>query len=248
MDVQGCDYDQSQFHLFSAEGRKNNSTICLSLAAPYLQTIVNTMPAFKEQLAQWGLKVVPCEADYHLTVQQENLDIALLSSLLFRSIAWPIEQAMRSQQAGEPMAPFFLPLRQPADGLWVQADTDRVTIILATSFVDPDDALLGKVFLQELFDQRKDLAHQDAPAIILGKTAPAEFKVKLSGQNIWYLTMVLFPRHYANNPQPAIHAIVTLRDYLHYHIKCCKVQLHVRMRQKSDLLVKHLNRAKREFL
>ena len=62
------------------------------------------------------------------------------------------------------------------------------------------------------------------------------------------LTIVLFPRHFANaeQAQATINRIALFRDYLHYHIKCSKAYMHSRMRHRVAEFLKILNRAKPE--
>lgn len=59
---------------------------------------------------------------------------------------------------------------------------------------------------------------------------------------------VLYPRHVAPGPnrERTINLIHTLRNYLHYHIKCSKAYLHMRMRAKTVEFLKVLNRAHRD--
>lgn len=62
------------------------------------------------------------------------------------------------------------------------------------------------------------------------------------------MTVVLFKRHWTPvaKAQPAVFTLVSFRNYLHYHIKCCKSYLHTRMRLQVENLLKVLNRAKQE--
>lgn len=56
--------------------------------------------------------------------------------------------------------------------------------------------------------------------------------------------LVLFPRHLAPNAADrTINLIHTVRNYLHYHIKCAKGYLQLRMRAKTSEFIKILNRA-----
>jgi len=130
--------------------------------------------------------------------------------------------------------------------MYVEARADRVTVIFSTVFRDPDDVVIGKVFLQEFREGRK--ASQTAPQVLysLGEP-PSELKNTdaLQGDNIAYITFVLFPRHtnkkVADNTIDLIH---TLRNYLHYHIKCSKAYIHSRMRAKTNEFLKVLTRAR----
>ncbi|VDQ06769.1 unnamed protein product [Trichobilharzia regenti] len=60
---------------------------------------------------------------------------------------------------------------------------------------------------------------------------------------------LLFPRHLANDTvrNSTIDLIQTLRTYLHYHIKCSKAYIQMRMRAKTLEFLKVLNRAHIEY-
>ena len=61
--------------------------------------------------------------------------------------------------------------------------------------------------------------------------------------------VVLFQTHLAENNQiKTINNIQLFRDYLHYHIKCAKAYMHIRMRARVKSLLQVLNRARPEAL
>ncbi|KAH9393447.1 Actin- protein 2/3 complex subunit 2 [Tyrophagus putrescentiae] len=132
--------------------------------------------------------------------------------------------------------------------MYVEAQADRVTVIFSTIFKDEDDIVLGKVFMQEFKEGRK--ASHTAPQVLFSHREPprelAETDARV-GNNIGYITFVLFPRHTAKaNRDNTINLISTFRDYLHYHIKCSKAYIHSRMRAKTSDFLKVLNRARPE--
>uniref|UniRef100_A0A0M3KJJ1 Arp2/3 complex 34 kDa subunit n=1 Tax=Anisakis simplex TaxID=6269 RepID=A0A0M3KJJ1_ANISI len=103
--------------------------------------------------------------------------------------------------------------------------------------------------LQEFREGRK--ASQTAPQVLYSVGEPplelrscADARV---GDNVGYITFVLFPRHTNKNARDnTINLIHTFRDYLHYHIKCSKAYMHSRMRAKTSDFLKVLNRARPE--
>lgn len=132
--------------------------------------------------------------------------------------------------------------------MYVEAKKDRVTVIFSTVFKDDDDVVIGKVFMQEFKEGRRQF--QQAPQVLFShKEPPMELQntdAKV-GDNIGYITFVLFPRHTsAAAKDNTINLIHTLRDYLHYHIKCSKAYIHSRMRAKTSDFLKVLNRARPE--
>ncbi|CAF0721119.1 unnamed protein product [Didymodactylos carnosus] len=133
--------------------------------------------------------------------------------------------------------------------MYVDASADRVIVIFSTVFKDSDDNIIGKVFMEEFKERRRNF--QQAPQVLVNyRTPPEELKDMKDarvGDNIGYLTFVLFPRH----TKPAardntINLIHTLRNYFHYHIKCCKAYLHSHMRQKTNEFLKRLQLARPE--
>ncbi|KAF5401965.1 Actin protein 2/3 complex subunit 2 [Paragonimus heterotremus] len=133
--------------------------------------------------------------------------------------------------------------------LYIQAQADRVTVIFSTIFKDPDDVIIGKVFLQELNEVRRRIDR--APQVLYSQgSPPAELMGTDAavGDNVAYITFVLFPRHLTPTAVPrTINLIYSLRNYLHYHIKCCKGYIHRRMRAKTVEFIKVLNRAQPQY-
>merc|ERR1712141_530621 len=115
--------------------------------------------------------------------------------------------------------------------MFVEAKSDRVTVVFSTIFKDDDDVVLGKVFLQEFKEGRRALA--TAPQVLFSKDPPRglEGTDARTGEGVGYITFDL---------------IHLFRNYMHYHIKCSKAYIHSRMRAKTAEFLKVLNRAKLE--
>jgi len=132
--------------------------------------------------------------------------------------------------------------------MWVkQDDNDRLTVIFSIDFNDPDDVVFGSVFLNEMTKQVSG-----APSVMYSpKTPPLELQGVRDlpqGANVSYVSFVIFKRNWTPTAKalPAAFTLVSFRNYLHYHIKCCKSYLHTRMRLRVENLLKVLNRAKQE--
>ncbi|KAG5441554.1 Actin- protein 2/3 complex subunit 2 [Clonorchis sinensis] len=138
---------------------------------------------------------------------------------------------------------------RPDETLYIQAQGDRVTVIFSTVFKEPDDVIIGKVFLQELTEVRRRIDR--APQVLYSQgTPPAELQGTDAavGDNVAYITFVLFPRHLTPEAAPrTTNLIHMLRNYLHYHIKCSKGYVHRRMRAKTHEFIKILNRAHPQY-
>ncbi|XP_063609095.1 probable actin-related protein 2/3 complex subunit 2 [Penaeus indicus] len=132
--------------------------------------------------------------------------------------------------------------------MYVEAKSDRVTVVFSTIFKDPDDVIIGKVFMQEFKEGKR--GSQTAPHVLFShKEPPLELQDSGArvGENIGYITFVLFPRHTCKAARDnTINLIHIFRDYLHYHIKCSKAYIHTRMRAKTSDFLKVLNRARPE--
>jgi actin related protein 2/3 complex subunit 2 len=127
---------------------------------------------------------------------------------------------------------------RPDETMYVEAKSDRVTVIFSTLFKDDDDISIGGVFLQEFREGRRGLA--SAPQVLFSTKAPPQELQGTdarSGDNVGYITFVLLPRHFSSKTperrEKTIDLIHTFRNYLHYHIKCSKAYVNSRMRGKT---------------
>jgi len=132
--------------------------------------------------------------------------------------------------------------------MYVEAKSDRVTVIFSTIFKDASDIILSEVFMREFKEGRKATA--TAPTVLFNNKEPPEDLKSTdarTGEGVGYITFVLFPRHTkADTRDNTIDLIHLFRDYLHYHLKCSKAYIHSRMRAKTSDFLKVLNRAKIE--
>ncbi|XP_015265509.1 PREDICTED: actin-related protein 2/3 complex subunit 2 [Gekko japonicus] len=101
----------------------------------------------------------------------------------------------------------------------------------------------------EEFKEGRRASHTAPQVLFSHREPPLELKDTDAavGDNIGYITFVLFPRHTnAAARDNTINLIHTFRDYLHYHIKCSKAYIHTRMRAKTSDFLKVLHRAHAE--
>lgn len=138
---------------------------------------------------------------------------------------------------------------RPDETLYISALADRVTVIFSTVFKESDDLIIAKVFLQELTEVRRRFDR--APQVLYSQSVPPSELIGTDaavGENVAYITFVLFPRHLTPQASPrTINLIHILRNYLHYHIKCSKGYIHRRMHAKTFEFIKILNRARPQF-
>lgn len=129
--------------------------------------------------------------------------------------------------------------------MFVIPGQDRCTVVYQINFKDPEDLVIGKIFLGEF---KKSIS--GAPPIdFVQNVPPGEISsIRNLGRTDGYVTTVL----YKHNLKPEIvdrtvDMTIMFRNYLMYHIKCSKSHLNTRMRLRVDMLLKVLNRAKQEL-
>jgi len=263
LDVQFVDYDGVRFRLSTPERK---TILLLSMNIRCWDELVR-YGALNILRREYGALLLPQgEPEYNVSLQidleqvpadSESREAFVMSIALFKRnvFAAPFESAFQAQKQldgttnqGELMEIHY----RDEEGIYVQAGSDRVTVIFSTIFQDETDRIFGKVFLQEFVDARRQPSIQTAPQVLYSNRDPPLEIRHLPGlrisEDIGYVTFVIFPRHF-NKPAIAaatISHIQSFRDYLHYHIKCSKAYMHSRMRHRVAEFQKILNRAKME--
>lgn len=253
VNVTVADFDGVLYHVSNLNGDKTKVVVSISMKfykdlqdhgadelirreyGPYLTA---TEDGYNVSVL-YDLENVP--SDYKEVVQK----CGLLKRNCFASVFEKYFEFQRKEETGNKRA--VIQYRDD-ETMYVDARTDRVTVIFSTVFKDDDDVIIGKVFMQEFLEGRRQ--YQQAPQVLFSHRDPPrelDNTNARTGDNIGYITFVLFPRHTCLDAQDnTINLIHTLRDYLHYHIKCSKAYIHSRMRAKTSDFLKVLNRAKPE--
>lgn len=253
-----ADFDGVTYHLSNPD-EKSKTKILVSIGMGFFRDLVphGVNDVLKREYGAYLLASPEPGYDVSLEVDLETLDDVLIGKIgrLRRNcFAAVFEKYFAIQQAGGAGGekPAVINYRKN-EAIYISAMKDRVTVVFSVLFQDDDDIILGKVFLQEFKEGRR--ANQQAPQVLFShKDPPQELRDAMgaganlyTGDNVGYVTFVLFPRHLeAKNRDRSIDLIHTFRDYLHYHIKCSKAYLHSRMRARTVSLLKVLNRAKQE--
>jgi len=249
------DFDGAIFHVASDE--KNPSIVNISFASIAAKPLLDKGGADLLK-SIYGSHYTAPNSGYDVTLTYDldavpqgdrakvATEIAKLKTHLYGSVVLRVCDAAEKGQVGKEL--IDIPLRDTNERIWLRADSaDRVTVIFSINFVDADDVVFGKVFLQEF---KKNAS--GAPTVdFTVKNPPLELKdVKDAprADNIGYVTFVLYDRHFKGDKKMSVaENLPTFRNYLHYHIKCCKSNLHTRMRNRVDLLLQILNRAKQDL-
>ncbi|KAI0350049.1 actin-like protein ARPC2 [Trametes cingulata] len=266
LDVQFVDFDGVRFRLTTPD-RKVPTALALSMNIRCWDELVRygVNDILKREYGSL-LRGEP-EFGYNVTLdidleqippegEQRDAFIKSLSLLKRNALAAPFELGFQTQKQleasgtgqGELMALHY----RDEEVIYVQASSDRVTVIFSTMFREETDRVFGKVFLQEFVDARRLPTIQSAPQVLYTTREPPLEIRHLQGLNdtddVGYVTFVLFPRHFARADvaSSTITHIQLFRDYLHYHIKCSKAYMHSRMRHRVSEFQKVLNRAKTE--
>lgn len=253
IDVTVADFDGVLYHISNVNGDK--SKIRLSIALKFYKQL-QEHGADELLKREYGSLLVPAETGYNvsLLINLENIPsdwpevvkkIGLLKRNCFASV---FEKYFDFQEAGDGGQKRAVIHYRDDETLYVEAKSDRVTVVFSTRFRDEDDVIIGKVFMQELKEGLR-ASHTAPPVLFSHREPPLELQdtdAKVDN-NVGYVTFVLFPRHTARNTRDnTINLIHMFRHYLHYHIKCSKAYIHSRMRAKTSEFLKVLNRARPE--
>jgi len=254
VDIKFADFDGVTYHLSNKNGEKN--LLVLSISLKFFKEL-EQHGANELLRREYGNYLVDKPEDGYsvsivydlskITSEYQNLihSAGLFKRNCFASVFEKYFEFQEQGKEGEKRAVIHY---RDDETMYVEARPDRVTVIFSTVFKDRDDVVIGKVFMQEFREGRK--ASQTSPQVLFTHgEPPMELKNTDArvGDNIGYITFVLFPRHTNKKVRDnTINLIHTFRDYLHYHIKCSKAYIHSRMRSKTSEFLKVLNRARPE--
>eukprot|EP01027_Heterolobosea_sp_BB2_P000589 GEZU01000848.1.p1 GENE.GEZU01000848.1~~GEZU01000848.1.p1 ORF type:complete len:234 (+),score=112.45 GEZU01000848.1:269-970(+) len=142
-----------------------------------------------------------------------------------------------------------IPYRED-ENMHICFEKESLVVVFSLRFRDADDIILAKVFLQEFQDARRDREVSNAPAVSYshGKK-PLELKnvPETEDEKTGFVSFVLFKRHIEEKQRiKTIDNLLNFRNYFHYHLKCAKAYMHIRMRDRVAKSLQVLNRAKVE--
>jgi actin related protein 2/3 complex subunit 2 len=122
----------------------------------------------------------------------------------------------------------------------------KIIVIFAIDFGDATDKALARVFMQEFVEAQRVV--RNAPPVSFSKEPPPLLTSKINYQYrpdlAGFISFAVEERHVTGPAKDkAIGLLAGFRNYLHYHIKCSKTYLHMRMRKKVAGWMLVLNRA-----
>jgi len=246
-----ADFDGVLFKLNASDTAKH--IIRLSMAMKCYSTCIANGGAAVLSSTYAGLVSTDTEPNFDVTLQISLKALpsdtaTLISNLaaLKRNIMGAPFNDFFDKMATNPPATLAIPYRGDESMWLVPNGKEQVTVVFSVKFVDLDDVILAKVFLQEFQDARRNV--RTAPAVTYSKVPPQEIvglpNVREAADTA-FISFVVFAHHIvAKSRATTITNVLMFRDYLLYHIKCTKAFMHTRMRSRVVSLLQVLNRAK----
>jgi len=172
----------------------------------------------------------------------------LISNLKRNILAAPLEDSFDALLAGNSgkIKPMVFNTRKN-EQLVIQPQDDRVNVYFSLVFEEETDAALADIFLQEFTEAKRQVG--SAPSCKYDRDIPQMIRkmkgIKCGKSTVGFLMFSILKTHIDNgNRDRVITLLLSLRSYVHYHIKASKAHLHTRMRKKVSELLLVLNQAK----
>ncbi len=169
-----------------------------------------------------------------------------ISELRKNVMGGPLDRAFSAliSKSSADAAPLVVEYRKN-EAMFVCTSASKVVVIFLVDFADATDKAVAKVFLQEFVEAQRTV--RTAPPVSYSKDPPGELtrstyasKTDAAG----FISFALEERHVTGaGKEKAITLLTGFRNYLHYHIKCSKTYLHMRMRKRVAGWMQVLNRA-----
>lgn len=161
----------------------------------------------------------------------------------------PMEKAFTALTAGSseglPILKFDY---RPSESIFVCPSTSKIVVIFLVDFIDPTDKAVARIFLQEFVEAQRTV--RTAPPVSFSKEPPGELTgpgaptFSSNADAAGFISFALEERHVKGDRMDVAVTLLTgFRNYLHYHIKCSKTYLHMRMRKRVAGWLQVLNRA-----
>lgn len=250
------DFDGSNYELFIAPETKNIMTISVQLRPELLtvlkthgmaQILKDTYGAIYQDSPKQGYDVT-LQLDLDALNDTQKKEYLTSIPLIKRYIMMaPVVAAFDKFEAGQKIAtPIKIPYREN-ESMYLCFEKDSLVVTFSLRFRDKDDITLAEVFMQEFADAKLG----GAPSVSFTRSKkPLELrdvKGEVEDESTGFVSMVLFKRHVEKAKRlDSIDALINFRAYFHYHLKCSKAYMHIRMRTRVAALLEVLNQAKFE--
>jgi actin related protein 2/3 complex subunit 2 len=169
-----------------------------------------------------------------------------ISQLKRHVIGGPIKKAFEACVAGSADGMSVMKLDYRAgESMFVCPSNNKVVVIFMVDMPDQTDKQVARIYLQQFFEAQREI--RSAPPTAYSKERPMELQgltFNHSPNIAGFLSFALEKRHIEGaKKDKALVLLAGFRNYLHYHIKCSKTYLHMRMRKKVAGWLQVLNRA-----
>jgi actin related protein 2/3 complex subunit 2 len=170
-----------------------------------------------------------------------TLAARLKANLLGAPILWVAEQFTNKSN----FAPFEIPYRaSTGESFFVTPNDAGASVTFRIRFGDKGDKVIAGVFFQELGSDAVRRKITGSPVIKFSDEPTGDlqqFEAVTGDKSMYvYVTIVLQQRQLSEGKrQDVANLLPIFRNYIHYHIKCAKAFLHLKMRARTaDLLTK----------
>jgi len=256
-----ADFDGSRWKLKCDPESPNVVTVHLDLGcwkeleALGARGVLDSVYAGMVAPADAGYKVavtVDCDACADPPGTLEKL-IKLKRHLLGHPFTRALEALAAGTAAAGPVA--VVPWRDSGEAAYVMAQNDpaqpqhydRVCVVYAVDFPEETDRAMCRIMLQQFAEQHRKIGN--APPVVFheAKSPPLEIRDLAAPRAdlVGYVSFTVFKRHVDTPERLAkkVDLCLAFRHYLHYHIKCAKTNLHMRMRRKVRSWLQIINKA-----
>lgn len=169
-------------------------------------------------------------------------------SMLKRHVAGgPLNRAFDALlQNSSDNLPVMIVQYRKTEAMFICSSASKVVVIFQINFADTTDRAVAKVFLQEFVEAQRTV--RTSPPVNYSRERPGELEginYNFPTETAGFLSFAVEHRHLTGDgKEKAITLLTGFRNYLHYHIKCSKTYLHMRMRKRVAGWMQVLNRAR----
>ncbi|KAJ8608887.1 hypothetical protein CTAYLR_005290 [Chrysophaeum taylorii] len=254
------DFDDCQFKLVVLPQQENILTLHVHVPCYDLLSANGAADVIDDVYA--GMKTTP-ETGYQVAfsvnaneVSNPDETLARLIHVKRNLVGAPLMKAFNALKSGtaKSFEPLEIPWRQ-TESIFVQSgpdpanplNYDRITVIFSIDFPEESDRAYCRIFLQQFQECQRKV--NNAPPVVFSEhnNAPMEIRDKVAASSgiVGFVSLTIFASHVKTPEKLAktVDLIVSFRNYLHFHIKAAKTNLHMRMRRKVDTWKQILNRA-----
>jgi actin related protein 2/3 complex subunit 2 len=199
------------------------------------------------------MEVAP-DAGYDVAIQFDCDAVAnseaflnAISSLRRNIAAGPLDAAFRALVKKESQSSGLVSVNyRKNEFMYICPSSVKVVVIFLVDFADITDKALARVFLQEFLEAQRLI--RTGPPVSYSREPPGELASLNLGtkynDTAGFISFSIEERLLTGpKMESLIDNLVGFRNYLHYHIKCSKTYLHMRMRKRVAGWLQVLNRA-----